>query len=52
MEELNSINLVKVKHFIEREIDILDGNLYWILIIELNDLISEIYRISKIYNDI
>lgn len=52
MEELNSINLVKAKNFIEREIDSLDGDLHWTLIIELNDLISEIDRVSKMYNDI
>lgn len=49
MKELNSTNLTKAKLFIEKEIDLLDGNLHWILILELHEILYAIEKVSNMY---
>lgn len=47
MKELNSTNLTKARLFIEKEINILDADFDWMIILELQDAISCLERAKK-----
>lgn len=49
MKELNSTNLTKARLFIEKEINILDANFDWMMILELHEILYAIEKVSNMY---